>query len=273
MDFSKFVVKVTIKKEKFMATTARFSEKDIPYDKLAKLGINKDMAQSMPKEISEKLMTGNATPLIMARVRSHNGNVYNIPMRLQMLKGRDGKIKLMTFPVRKEIANDMRLSNEEKTRLGNGETIRKEVIENGHRQMKFIQMDKETKSLIKVNVNKLRTAERLAEMESINNIQLGSNQKEAIRDGKPVELTVGDQKVTVGVDLKGPQGFEVVNGDMEEWKKQKMIRYDLAHEGFMGYILTDKNRWEYQQVVNKDHVKKMQMEVKQEVRRSAAYAR
>ena len=41
----------------------------------------------------------------------------------------------------------------------------------------------------------------------------------------------------------------------------------------MGYILTDKNRWEYQQVVNKDHVKKMQMEVKQEVRRSAAYAR
>lgn len=72
-----------------MATTARFSEKDIPYDKLAKLGINKDMAQSMPKEISEKLMTGNATPLIMARVRSHNGNVYNIPMRLQMLKGRE----------------------------------------------------------------------------------------------------------------------------------------------------------------------------------------
>ena len=60
---------------------------------------------------------------------------------------------------------------------------------------------------------------------------------------------------------------------MEEWKKQQMIRYDLSHEGFMGYVLTDKNRWEYQQVVDKDFVKKQKVEVKQEVRRSAAYSR
>ena len=29
------------------------------------------------------------------------------------------------------------------------------------------------------------------------------------------------------------------------------IRYDNEHEGFMGYVQTDENRWEYQKVVDK----------------------
>ena len=29
------------------------------------------------------------------------------------------------------------------------------------------------------------------------------------------------------------------------------MRYDVANEGFMGYVMTDENRWQYQQVVDK----------------------
>lgn len=256
-----------------MPTTTRFTEKDIPFGKLAKLGISQEMAKNLPSEVSDRLLSGRVTPLMMARMRSRSGNVFEIPMKLQMQRAKDGSIKLIAYPVRKEIANDMRLSGEEKDRLTNGETLRKEVIADGVRQMKFLQMDKETKSLIKVNAKQLRLKDRFAEMESINNIQLGTNQKDAIREGKPVELAVGDQKVTVGVDLKAQQGFKVVNGDMEEWKNQKMIRYDLANEGFMGYVMTDKNRWEYKQVIDKVRLKKMDVSEKMEQRRSAGYSR
>ena len=38
---------------------------------------------------------------------------------------------------------------------------------------------------------------------------------------------------------------------MEEWKRQQAIRYDDAHEGYMGYVQTDENRWEYKQVVDR----------------------
>ena len=38
---------------------------------------------------------------------------------------------------------------------------------------------------------------------------------------------------------------------MKEWERQAKIKYDNEHEGFMGYVLTDENRWEYQQVVNR----------------------
>jgi len=33
--------------------------------------------------------------------------------------------------------------------------------------------------------------------------------------------------------------------------RRAKIRYDNEHEGFMGYVQTDENRWEYQKVVDK----------------------
>ena len=92
---------------------------------------------------------------------------------------------------------------------------------------------------------------KLLELEKVKDIALGINQRQAATEGKPIELEVGHEKVTVGVDLREPQGFKVVNGDMEEWKRQQAIRYDDAHEGYMGYVQTDENRWEYKQVVDK----------------------
>ncbi len=102
-------------------------------------------------------------------------------------------------------------------------------------------------------------------MEKINDIELGQNQKQAALDGKPIELSIGESKVSVGVDLREPQGFKVVNGDMKEWEKQQKMRYDIANEGFMGYVMTDENRWQYQQVVEK--LSHQEKEEKQEYKR------
>lgn len=148
-------------------------------------------------------------------------------------------------------------------RLQQGDTIRKEIKENGVRRMQFIQMDNETKSLIKRNVSNLRLPEQIVQMEKINDIQLGQNQKNAIKEGKPIELEIGYEKVSVGVDLKEPQGFKIVKGDMTEWERQQKIKYDMANEGFMGYVLTDQNRWEYQKVVDKLQHKKNKLEIKE----------
>ena len=65
--------------------------------------------------------------------------------------------------------------------------------------------------------------------------------------------------------MREPQGFKVVNGDMKEWDKQQKMRYDIANEGFMGYVMTDENRWQYQQVVEK--LSHQEKEEKQEYKR------
>lgn len=242
----------------------RFLERDIPYGKLANLGISKEKTLSMPKDLLETFMSGKVTPLIQAQVRSQSGTVYEVPLKLQLVRDRAGHVQLMTYPVRKNLVSDISLNENEIERLRQGDTIRKEVKEEGVRHMQFIQMDNETKSLIKRNASNLRLPEQIAQMEKINDIQLGMNQKEAIKEGKPVELEVGHEKVSVGIDLKEPQGFKIVKGDMKEWERQQKIKYDIAHEGFMGYVLTDQNRWEYKQVVDKLQYKEPKQETKEE---------
>lgn len=241
-----------------------FSENEIPYGKLRSLGINKQQMLSMPGEVIKPLMRGELTPLIQARIKSRTGKVYTIPMKLHLTRDRYGRAILTSYPVRRSMIADVNLSPNESQRLRQGETIRKEVKEDGKRVVKFISMDAQTKSLVKRDAVSLRLNDQMAEVEKVKDIELGQNQKDAIREGKPVELDVGNEKVTVGVEPSEPQGFKVINGDMNEWDRQQKIKYDLENEGFMGYVMTDENRWEYQQVVNHLERKENKLEKTQE---------
>lgn len=56
-----------------------------------------------------------------------------------------------------------------------------------------------------------------------------------------MELNVGGEKVAVGIDLREPQGFRVIKGDLKEWERQQKIRYDELHPEFYGFVQTEKN--------------------------------
>jgi hypothetical protein len=242
-----------------------FSSEQIPYGKFAKLGISEEKLRSMPESLRNTLMNGKVSPLIQAQIQTENGKVIGLPLKLQMVRDQAGAILLMAYPIRKTIANDMKMNSAELDRVSRGEVIQKEINENGIRIKKYVQLDRETKSLMQKNITQVGMAEKLREMEKINDIELGQNQKQAALDGKPIELSIGESKVSVGVDLREPQGFKVVNGDMKEWEKQQKMRYDIANEGFMGYVMTDENRWQYQQVVEK--LSHQEKEEKQEYKR------
>ena len=234
-----------------MTNKKAFLEEEIPYDKLEKLGISRRAFLSMPKDLVDPIINGKVSPILKAHIKAKNGKTMEIPMKIQLSRDDDGSIKLLTYQRTKQIQNDFELTPRELERVKNGEVIRKELEEDGIRKMKFIQLDCETNALIPKSVARVRIAEKLRDMEKIKDIELGANQKQAAQEGKPIQLNVGDQPVTVGVDLREPQGFKVVNGDMEEWNRQKKIKYDLEHEGYMGYVQTDENRWEYQKFVDK----------------------
>lgn len=242
-----------------------FSSEQIPYGKFAKLGISEEKLRSMPESLRNTLMNGKVSPLIQTRIQTENGKVIGLPLKLQMVRDQAGAILLMAYPIRKTIANGMKMNSAELERISRGEVIQKEINENGIRIKKYVQLDRETKSLMQKNITQVGLAEKLREMEKINDIELGQNQKQAALDGKPIELSIGESKVSVGVDLREPQGFKVVNGDMKEWEKQQKMRYDIANEGFMGYVMTDENRWQYQQVVEK--LSHQEKEEKQEYKR------
>lgn len=223
----------------------------VPFDKFAKIGIYPKDLMRMPKDLRDSILSGELSPLMRVNVPVGDNSAVSIPMKIQLAYDKHGKLQLLTYQIHRELVNTLRLNDTELERVRKGGVIQKEFQEDGKRKMRYVQLDKETNSLMYRDVATVNFEEKLREVDKIKDIGLGLGQKEALVSGKPVELEVGDQKVVVGVDLREPVGFKVMNGDMEEWKRQQAIRYDDANEGYMGYVQTDENRWEYKQVVDR----------------------
>ncbi len=227
----------------------------LPYQKLAMLGIDREKADKLPQEVKEKLVSGEVTPLLQVSINARNGDVITLPLKLQMVADRNGDPLLVASPVKaafdEKRDNILQLTPQEAERLRRGDVIQKAVDINGEKTRQYLQLDPETKSVIHKRVTDVQVEQRLKDMEKVNDIELGTQQKQAVREGKPMELNVGGEKVTVGIDLKEPQGFKIVKGDMKEWERQQKIKYDELHPEYIGLVMTDKNRWEYQQVVDR----------------------
>lgn len=233
----------------------RNQHNQLPYEKLALLGIDREKADRLPREFRQKLVDGEVTPLMRVSITARNGNVITLPLKLQMVLDQSGQAVLIAYPVRKaldeEKVRELRLTTNETERLLKGDVLQKAVDVSGEKTQHYLQLDPETKSIVQRKVNDIKVEQRIRDLEKVNDIELGTQQKQHVRDGMPAELNVGGEKVTVGIDLKEPQGFRVVKGDMKEWERQQKIRYDELHPEFIGLVQTDKNAWEYKRVVER----------------------
>ena len=158
-----------------------FLEEEIPYEKMEKLGIGRTQLLKMPRDILEPLMNGRITPLIMTNYKAENGKVISMPMKLQLVRDESGTVNLMTYQVRKEMERgQVRLSNKEAEKLKEGGVLRKELRTDGIRKMKYIQLDRETNSLMIREAASIRISDRLRNVEKLKDIELGTNQKQAV---------------------------------------------------------------------------------------------
>lgn len=222
---------------------------ELPYAQLEKIGISKEDILNFPKPLLEPLISGSVTPLLTTTLKNAQGEKIDVPLKLQLLRDRMGDVRVIVYPVRKEILNDQNFSPRDLEKLSQGEVLKKEVSEYGKRTQRYYQLDNETNSIMQREGATLRLGDRFKEIEKLGSIELGLNQKKALLEGKPIELQLGNSVVTVGIDLKQPIGFKNLQGDMKDWERQKLMEYDLATPGFMGYVKTEANRWEYQQIV------------------------
>lgn len=227
----------------------------LPYEKLAVLGIDRQKADALSEEVKRKLVSGEVTPLMQVSINARNGDVITLPLKLQLTADKYGQPALIAYPVRAELNRernaDLLLTDQEVMRLKRGDVIQKNLDLDGERTKHYLQLDPETKSIIHRKTSELQLEQKLKDMEKVNDIELGTQHKQQVREGKPVELNVGGENVSVGLDLKEPQGFKVMKGDMKEWERQQKLRYDEHHPEYYGLVQTDKNRWEYQLVVDK----------------------
>lgn len=213
----------------------------LPYQKFAQIGITPDLVDSLPDNVKNTLLAGGLSPVIYGDFQYQNGAVVSMPMKLQLATDNNGNTVLLAYPIYKEVKNHIGLSKKTFARLEKGEVIVDKDF--------YLQRDPQTNCILMAKKEDMLLDEKMAQFEKVNDIELGLEQKKQFAAGKPVELEVGGEKVVVGLDLRTPESFRTLDGDMKEWERQRAIDYDIAHPEYLGLVKTDQNRWEYQKYV------------------------
>ena len=184
-----------------------FNERELNKKDFERIDID---VRTMPKEIKEKLLNGEITPLLEIRDQMDNGVIATMPVKLRLQRSEDGKAVLKAYPVSKDIVSDLKLTEAEQKLLQDGEVIKKDIREGNRTRAMYLQLDQETKSLLKRDIKTVELEKRIDELEHVKHITLGQNQCQAIREGKPVELEVGDTKPQGAGDGVGRRGTQDV---------------------------------------------------------------
>lgn len=239
-----------------MISKISFSEKEIPYEKMEKyLGLSKKAVTNMPKPMLEKMLSGALTPLIELKFKNDEGRELNVPVKLRLERQPNGTVEPRVYPVSDHIARPkgLEIKDSEMERLKRGEVVNKSIREIGddgamHTKSMYVQLDRETNQLLSQKTKAVEIPN------AIQGVELGLEQKKALLEGKPIQIEVGDQKITAGVDLKSPIGFNIMKGDMMDWQRQNEIKWDISNPGAAQYWMTDQNRWELKQSIPEKYI-------------------
>jgi hypothetical protein len=219
---------------------------EIPFQQLAVLGIEKDAVLDLPKNALDRILTGRTSPLLKMQYRDAKGETHSFAAKFSLTRDEKNEVQLTLYPRWKEIRDDLHLGKEDLRRLENGEILLRKVDRGHVEEEMYLQIDKETNTIMQARQREI------AIPDAIGDVVCGEEMKQRMRDGLPVEVEVGDTKVTVGVDLNDPTGFRVLKGDLNEWQQKKLVEWDRITPGATGYWQTSENGWEYMKTLQED---------------------
>lgn len=271
-----------------MKNKLSYSAEELPFAQLQKVGLSKKNVLDMPKEVLEKLLTGQMTPVVELKMEREDGRKLFLPVKLKLdrdektgkavasaiLVSREMRLdnNLLMGKKEKQAVQNLKLSEDEKQRLKRGEVVFKNNVPEKdaegriRRTSVFVEMEKDTKSIM------LKKSRDIEIPNAIKGIELGMEQKKNLREGKPIQVEIGDQKITAGVDLSSPTGFNMMNGDLMQWQRKKEQQWDFFNPGAAMYLMTDQNKWELKETMSLSRYNKMErtqqvsQSVKQEVK-------
>ena len=240
-----------------MVNQKKFLMNEMPWEQLEKLGITEEKFLDFPKDSIDRIMTGNTSPLMKMKFVDNDGNAMKVPESLnvfqneegivptkfRLLREADGKVRVELMPKRNELnlmLGETAITKEQLERLKNQESVRTVIRKFGKDEMCYVQLDSE------LNILQMTKEKEVVIPNAIGDVTIGTEIEQRLREGKPVELEVGDTKVTVGVDLNARNGFRVVEGDMDLWKQRKLEQWDRITPGVKGYWRTTENGWDYE---------------------------
>ncbi len=183
----------------------RFSIKEFPSKQLETYGVSKkEQNATFGYEDMQKMLNGQKTEVINLQYQK-DGMTLDVDGRFSLRRNADNTVSLMVHKVEREIGQDLDLSERTKALLQAGEIVK--MKQQG--EIQLMQLDKQTNQVLSIQQSKLIVPD------FINDVQLSLDQKNALRQGQPIELIKaataekGETSLTVKLDLNQRSGFKV----------------------------------------------------------------
>lgn len=235
-----------------------FKEEEIPFEKLGKVGLTRQMIEDLPEEDLGKILRGQLSPLLPISFVSQNGQTYNGKGRFSVYVKQDGSISAKIHPVMQPIGKTMQVAKLDEATGGlqysiiqTSERYTQQVIDqlksgkvvldylykaDGTKEQAYLQLDDETNAIIGSPAEEIKGNLGVV----ITELRLTNTEENSLRHGQTVSYSKNDEDMlTVGLDLQSPSGIHFAVGDEKAWQESRKRDWDKYELGVNGCWMTD----------------------------------
>ena len=172
-----------------MEQSTRISMEDIPFEKLEKVGINKDFVNHMESRELQDFLNGFRSAKLYTVNAQINDEQYRIPAKIRLQKQEDGTVNVKVHPIQRLHIPDEYLGHkftkEEKAALLGDKNLGKTLEltnKGGQKDNYYLSVDPKTNELIPLKTKHIQVPEK------IKGASLSAEQRQKLAAGKKVVL-------------------------------------------------------------------------------------
>lgn len=248
----------------------QFTENEIPFQTLDRLGLTREMIEDLPVRITNDILEGRRSPVLPIFVVDRDGNEVKRRSRFSLVRKDNGKVDALFYSEIEEA--DLRLfSAQSRSLLEQGKIIVGTIPDkNGNMVRSFVQIDRGNNQVLSAPTEVIaRNLQLISE-----DIHLSEAEFNNLQNGEPVTFVRDDddEPITVGIDLNNRAGVRVSPGDAKMWSEQRTRDWDKFTFGIYGcWVMGEDGNLDY--VKEEDYTDELWNEQRKAGLRSMGHSR
>lgn len=241
-----------------------FKEEEIPYEVLETFGLTREMVEDLPLRVLQQISNGRRSPVLPIHVKDNQGNIIKSRTRFSLIRNEDGKVDVLFYPQLQQ-SNLSQFSEDKRNKLLSGKAIIDEMhTSKGNEMTAFHQIDAGTGQVLFVPTPVIgRNLQLITDEFHLSNAELN-----CLKNGEVLTITLGEEQLTMGIDLNEPTGIRLSDGDEQKWRQQSKREWGKHNFGCFGcWTMDEDGNLDY--VHEDDYTEEMWDELKKKGERRA----